>query len=192
MWECTNMKSAWIAVPWAKKSSADARPGAGRRSVWPPACRPHPLLSPLMIAVLMILYGIFGIYQSAVQASIPLIVESLLRQSFTQACENSRFLTFHNVVPSTRRALHCSGAFLYPGRTIRLRCRSPSSHLKLQKIQMGGRVHGIQSWQRRTKMAALSKVKRKPRFTWRKICWTILKIRSYSRPCCQWSSSPFS
>ena len=32
-------------------------------------------LVPLMIAVLMILYGIFGIYQPAVQASIPLIVE---------------------------------------------------------------------------------------------------------------------
>lgn len=33
------------------------------------------LLVPLMIAVLMILYGISGIYQPAVQASIPLIVE---------------------------------------------------------------------------------------------------------------------
>lgn len=32
-------------------------------------------LVPLMIAVLMILYGIYGIYQPAVQASIPLIVE---------------------------------------------------------------------------------------------------------------------
>ncbi len=33
------------------------------------------LLVPLMIAVLMILYGISGIYQPAVQASIPLIIE---------------------------------------------------------------------------------------------------------------------
>ena len=33
------------------------------------------LLIPLMIAVLMILYGISGIYQPAVQASIPLITE---------------------------------------------------------------------------------------------------------------------
>ena len=35
-------------------------------------------LVPLMIAVLMILYGISGIYQPAVQASIPLIVERQL------------------------------------------------------------------------------------------------------------------
>lgn len=33
-------------------------------------------LAPLMIAVLMILYGISGIYQPAVQASIPLITEN--------------------------------------------------------------------------------------------------------------------
>ena len=35
-------------------------------------------LVPLMIAVLMILYGIFGIYQPAVQASIPLITQRQL------------------------------------------------------------------------------------------------------------------
>ena len=29
------MKSAWIAALWEKKSSADARPKAGRRSIWP-------------------------------------------------------------------------------------------------------------------------------------------------------------
>ena len=73
----------------------------------------------------------------------------------TQACENSRLLTAHNVVPSIRMALRRPGALLFPGQRYRPRCRSPPSHLNFQKIQMGGNGHGIQSWQRRTQMAAL-------------------------------------
>ena len=29
------MKNAWTVMPWARKSSADEKPKAGRRSIWP-------------------------------------------------------------------------------------------------------------------------------------------------------------
>ena len=58
--------------------------------------------------------------------------KALVKKSLTPAaaysayvCENSRFLSAYNVVPSTRMVLYHPGAFLYPGQRHQPCCRSP-------------------------------------------------------------------
>ena len=58
--------------------------------------------------------------------------QALVKKSLTPAavcsayvCENSRFLSAYNVVPSTRMVLYHPGAFLYPGQRHQPCCRSP-------------------------------------------------------------------
>ena len=61
----------------------------------------------------------------------------------TQTCENSRFLTAHNIVACTRMAPRRPGAFVFSRQRHRPRCRSsplsfrPQQKLNKRKMQDG-------------------------------------------------------
>ena len=58
----------------------------------------------------------------------------------TRTCENRHFLTAH-LVTSTRMALCRPGAFVFPGRLPRPRCRSPPPSVQPKNLN-GGKADG--------------------------------------------------